>query len=173
MKNVRIFLASFVLLAIASAFITPKSHVQTAKKSHALRTPITVTEELAWTGGDGNGDFVIATSNSTAALRLKNPSDWPAVFQTFGNTTCSGSSKICKVTISYTYDPANGETDPLPKTGTGQPAASIQNVINAIYNNFTPDTSPSTSFGKFAINPFTFTVGSNPIVITLTIVEKS
>jgi hypothetical protein len=143
MKFAKYFFASFLLLAITTAFAT-KSHAQT-----------TVNKEIAWT----STAFVI--SDETSSSRLSNSANWTG-FQTVGTQACNNSSKVCKATISYTYN-----------TPPGDPNPSVQDVINAIANNYTPDTTPATHTGHFPTNnTFTFQVSGNSTVITVTIVEK-
>ena len=92
MKFAKIFLASFLLLAVASAFIAPKSH---AKKFTTKYYEYTET----------NNDFVISTGTDA---RLQSTSDWTV--QTSQPSTLTGTGKIYYFTIIYTV--GGGASEP-------------------------------------------------------------
>jgi len=157
MKNVRIFLASFVLLAIASAF-TPKSHVNPVTTPMKFQT--CVDEELIWTGNHINSsgaDFVLGTTTPTT--ELKQSGNYASAFQNFGLQSCSGSTKICKIRVRYCYDETQ-QADPLP---------TITEVITQVFNNYS---STSPYFPQVGgVSEFTFT--KNGITITIDVIYKS
>jgi len=162
-KNVRIFLASFLLLAVASAFILPKKHVNPVKTD--MKTPVCVDKEVVWNGNHINSmgaDFRLGTTTPTT--ELKDAGNYATTYQAFPTASCSGTAKVCVIRVKYCYDPANLESDPLP---------SIQEVIDQVYNNYTASGNPSYFPLVSGVYQFTFTKGSPSITITLQVITKN
>jgi hypothetical protein len=165
MKFAKIFFASFILLAIASAFVTPKKHVKHAAKH--TKTQVCNDYELVWNGGHLGGDFTLGSTTPTS--ELDNAGNYASSFQAWGTlTTCSGDAKPCKIRITYCYDNAQ-QSDPLPNNST-----SIQSVIDQVFNNY----NASGGIGHYfpvvgGVYQFTFTVGSPSVTVTIQVITKA
>lgn len=105
MKMFRTFLASFVLLALTTAF---SSNVNAQ----------TTDQEIVWDGGASSNPFIIGTTN---ADQLNTEANWESSFRTGGNFSCGSSgSRVCKARFTY--------------TGTPSSAITIADIITAVRN---------------------------------------
>lgn len=156
MKNVRIFLAAFVLLALASAFVTPKSHITAPEKRFT-----DVDMELVWDGGNISGaDFVLGT---TSASELSVASNYGSALQNPGTNSCtSGTPRICKIRVTYSY------------TGT-DPAPTPSEIATAVSNNYTANPTPPASYFPVVngVFEFTYTDSDTGATITLQVITKA
>jgi hypothetical protein len=151
MKFAKIFLASFVLLAVASAFIAPKSHIKAPEKKFT-----TVDNELVWDGSTLGGEFVLGSTSSSA---LSVAANYASAFDTWGTTSFSaGTDDIAKIRVTYTYT----STDPAP---------SIQDVATQVFNHYTSSGSPS-FFPVNGSGDYVFTFTKSSITITLQVITK-
>jgi hypothetical protein len=158
MKILKIALASFLLLAVTSAFVI--------SKSNDVKSPVNVDRDLVWDGSTLGGDFTLGSSGTPLSVL----GNYESSFRTGGSFGCSGTTKVCKARITYTYDP-DIESDPLPTSNQTEIDQSIQSIINIISSNYVQSGSPSYFPTVGGVYEFTFSISG--ITITVQVITKS
>jgi hypothetical protein len=169
MKFAKIFFSAFILMAIASAFVTPKHNLVVPQKSE-LKIPVNVDIELVWDGTTLGSDFTLGSAGGPLAV----VGNYEGSFRAGGNVTCSGLGKFCKARITYTYESTDG--DPLPRANQSQIDQSIADIVNQISTNYNSGGSPNYFPGYNSSNgtfTFTFSQPLSSVVITIVISQKS
>jgi hypothetical protein len=141
MKNLKIALLAVLVLGAAAVAVAFKANPTPPK-------PFDGTIEYAWTGGAHIPaiEFVIGTTSSS---ELSNPDNFSTTIP-----SCTGSTRLCKVTVTYTGSPS--------------PLITEQQILDQLKAHYDASSGTPKSFSP---NPWDYVL--NGVTYHFTVTEKS